>query len=877
MMKLCALVFRCSILGLAFHSAEAQVNVLTWHNNNARTGINANETILTPANVTPETFGQLFHYDVDGHIYAQPLYVSGLAIAGQGKHNVVIVATEHNSVYAFDADDNTGPNGGLLWQVNLGPSAAVPNADFGNRFGGFTEINSEVGITGTPVIDLNSGTLYVDAFTHEGANYFHRIHALNISDGSERAFSPVLVQATYPGVGVGGKNGVLVFDAKQQLQRSALTLANGFVYVAYASYSITDPYHGWVLGFNAGNLHLPSDHIFNTSPNGTIAQFGPNAGESGIWMAGCGLAAEGTSLYFATGTGFFNAFKNSGGTEFGDTLVKLSASGKLTVDDYFAPFDNQFLAVNDLDLGSGGVMLLPDQPGKIPHLLVCCGKPGKVYVVNRDQFTSDNNHVNTTDSVDMVVQSFSIAAGCYSTPTFFNGTLYYAVVGQPLIAIPMTKQGVFDTNGVISGPRNFLYPGATPCISANKSDNAILWLVKRDTSAVLIAYDPGDISQELYASDQAPLGRDALPEGVKFAVPTVANGKVYVGTKGGLFVFGLLSLGGVGGANPVAPGSYAGLFFEPGGIEVGRSGLFNAKVTKRGAFTGTIAMNTGRSSFKGKFDASGTATTVARRKRNPPLTLNLQGGTNDQIIGTINGDGWSADLTANRNGSSSGFPANYTLIFPGPGNGDPQIPQGDGYGAANLKKGMVNFTGALADGAKLTESAPISSDGQWPFYVSLPNGEQVLGWLNLANIVQSGSGGDISWVKSPNPRTAFYPNGFSTDLATIGSVYRKPGGGSPIPGITDGVVTFSGGDLNSDVAVPITISGRNKVIDQGDISLTMQINKLSGVFTGTSQNPEGGKRIKFSGAVLQQQNNGSGFFLGTDQSGHVSLQPNPAP
>jgi len=272
-------------------TAQAQVNVLTYHNNNSRTGDNVNETVLSPTNVNSTLFGKLFSFPVDGHIYAQPLYVSGLNISGRGIHNVVFVATQHNSVYAFDADTNAAP-GGLLWHANLGPSAATPDPNFGARYGSFGVILPEVGITGTPVIDPGSGTLYVDAFTHEGSSYFHKIHALSIADGSERSFSPRTVTASVPGTGVGGNGTTVFFEAKQQLQRAALTLANGIVYVAYGGYDDTDPFHGWIIGFNASTLQPLPNYVFNTTPNSPTNQFGPNAGEGGIWMGGGGLSVD---------------------------------------------------------------------------------------------------------------------------------------------------------------------------------------------------------------------------------------------------------------------------------------------------------------------------------------------------------------------------------------------------------------------------------------------------------------------------------------------------------------------------------------------------------------------------------------------------------
>ena len=329
--------------------ADAAVNVLTWHNDNFRTGQNTNEVFLSPANVKTNTFGLLFTYPVDGQVYAQPLYVAGLVIPGQGTHNVVFIATQHNSVYAFDADSASGTNGGLLWAVNLGTSAVTPNNDFGNRYGAYHDIDPEVGITSTPVIDLAAGTIYVDAFTHEGGSYLHRLHALNLTNGLERAFSPVVVAASVPGTGADSVGGVVTFNPMQQLQRPALTLAGGKLYLACAGYADTDPYHGWVIGYNATNLAPLTNFVFNTTPNSSIASYGANAGDGGIWMSGSGLGVDAqTNLYAIIGNGSFNA-NVGGGTEYGDSAVRLATTNGLAVADFFTPYNQanpQFRAVS---------------------------------------------------------------------------------------------------------------------------------------------------------------------------------------------------------------------------------------------------------------------------------------------------------------------------------------------------------------------------------------------------------------------------------------------------------------------------------------------------------------------------------------------------
>jgi hypothetical protein len=516
-----------------------QVNVLTYHDNNARDGQNLSEKLLTPANVNSSSFGKILSYSVDGFVYAQPLYVSGLTIPGKGARNVVFVATEHNSVYALDGDSKLGATSGVLWQVNLGPSAATPTSDFGNRNGSFTAIVPEVGITGTPVIDLASKTIYVDAFTHEGSSYFHKMHALDLTTGAERAFSPVTVSASVPGVGVASSGGVVSFEPKQHIHRAALTLADGVLYAAYAGYEDTDPYHGWIIGFNPANLQQLPAYTFNTTPNSTVAAFGAHAGEGGIWMAGCGLSADSSgNLFVVSGNGSFNALNGSGGTEYGETFLRLSTSGGLAVADYFTPYNQGFLSDNDLDVGSGGLLLLPDQPGTHPHLMLGGGKQDRLYLINRDMMTTGNNHYNSGGSSDAIVQTVALGGGIFATPAYFNGHIYVAASGDVLAAFTLSG-GLLSSGATSVSTRRFPYPGATPTVSANGTSNGIVWALQMGSPGVLAAYDATDLMAEIYNSTQAG-SRDALPNGAKFAVPIVANGKVYTGGQGAVSVFGLL-------------------------------------------------------------------------------------------------------------------------------------------------------------------------------------------------------------------------------------------------------------------------------------------------------------------------------------------------
>ena len=533
-------------------AANGQVSVWTYHNNNHRDGANLNETVLNLTNVNSTAFGKLFSCAVDGYVYAQPLYVPNVAIAGQGTHNVLFIATEHDTVYAWDAD-NAGTGGGLLWKTSLGTSALTvtatfTNKNFGTRYNGgaYTDIMPEVGITGTPVIDTNSGTLYVDAFTGERSgsvtNYFHRMHALNIADGTERSFSPVTITASVPGTGVDSSSGRVTFNAKQENQRPALTLAGGIVYVAYAGYADTDPYHGWIIGFNATNLVQLTNYVFNTTPNSTIAKYGANAGEGGIWMGGGGLSVDdNTNLYFEVGNGTFNVTNNSGNTEYGDSFMKLSTTNGLAVVDYFTPYDQFTLQANDTDLGSGGLLLLPDQAGTYPHLLLGAGKEGKIYVMNRDQFTTGNNHFDPTNSIDFVAQTVSGQInGAFDTPAWFSGRVYYAGNGDKLKIFTVTS-GVLSGSPASTGSRSYAFPGATPSISASGTNNGIVWTLQMGTPAVLVAGNATNLTTELYNSTQAAGNRDRLANGTKFALPTVADGKVFVGNSNSVSVFGLLA------------------------------------------------------------------------------------------------------------------------------------------------------------------------------------------------------------------------------------------------------------------------------------------------------------------------------------------------
>jgi hypothetical protein len=525
--------FTASGPGLVGDAALTAVS--TYHNDNARTGQYLNETALTPANVNSARFGKLYSYPVDGYVYAQPLYMPQVAIPGNGVHNVVVVATQHDSVYAFDADSSaTSP----LWRVNfLNPDAGITTLTPEDVHA--SDIVPQIGITGTPVIDVASNTIYVVAATKENGAFYHRIHALDLASGAEKFGGPRPIQATYPGAAQESSDGVLGFDSRFHLQRAALLLDKGRLYIAFASYGDFGAYHGWVIAYDATTLKQTGSWV--STPNGY---------QGGIWMSGCGISADADgSLYFSVANGPFNAFGEQPGVDMSDSVVKLKpgATG-LSLLDYFTPFNQAAMARDDLDLGSAGVVLLPDQPGVYPHLAVTSGKNGHIYVLNRDALGGYRSQGNRNLQV---VQEISGLREQMGTPAYWNGYAYFGSGVSPfkdsIRAFPvrngrLARVATSQTQAIYSLTRN------TVSISANGAENGIVWAVQTDgyyTSkppgyAVLRAYDARNLARELYNSNQR-LARDNPGPASKFTVPTIANGKVFVGTANQLSVYGLLS------------------------------------------------------------------------------------------------------------------------------------------------------------------------------------------------------------------------------------------------------------------------------------------------------------------------------------------------
>jgi hypothetical protein len=508
-----------------------------YRNDNFRTGQNLAESILTPSTVTPSQFGLLFTDAIDGYAYAQPLYVPNVTIPSLGTHNVVYVATENDSVYAFDADQ-PGP---ALWHTTfVDPSngiVPVPASDIG--CGDLVPI---IGITATPVIDPVSGTLYVVSKVKLGpGRYQQQLHALDITTGLERAKSPVTIAAKVLGTGAESFKGMISFDPLLQQDRPALTLSNGVVYLSFASHCDIQPYHGWILGYD--ETTLAQEVVFNTSPDGN---------ESGIWEAGCGPGVDTNGdLIVITGNGTFDA--GTPRVDYGDSFLRLTPSGgTMSVTSFFTPLNELILDDDDQDMGSGGNLLLPDQPGPNPHLMVGAGKIGTLYLVNRDSMGGFNA------TMDQMVQELpSEVGGMYSTPAYWQGTvpgvglrnMIYTGGSADWIKMFVISNGLIQTPP-ISAPVSFGFPGPSPVISANGTTSGIVWAIDNSAypgnAAVLYAFDATDMNP-LYNSNQFSADHPGLA--VKFTVPTVANGSVYMGTQTQLAVFGLFP-GGRGAPTP---------------------------------------------------------------------------------------------------------------------------------------------------------------------------------------------------------------------------------------------------------------------------------------------------------------------------------------
>jgi hypothetical protein len=499
-------------------------DVTTYHNDIARTGQNTTETKLTQANVNSTTFGLLRNLAVDGLVDAEPLYLSQLSVGGTA-HNVVFIETEHDSAYAFDSD-----TGAQLWKVSLLGSGETSSDDRGCG-----QVTPEIGITSTPVIDRAAGAhgiMYVVAMSKNGSTYFQRLHALDITTGAELEGGPIAVQATYPGNGDNSSGGQVVFDPKQYKERAALLLLNGVLYTSWASHCDFAPYTAWIIAYNPTTLAQTS--VLNLTPNGN---------EGSIWQSGGGLAADPQgNIYALIANGTFDTTLDANGfpnmQDYGNGFVKVStAGGTLKVADYFNMTNTVNESGGDVDLGSGGAMVLPDLAygtASTLNLAVGAGKDGNLYVVNRNNMGKWNS---TSNNVYQELAG-AVPNGVWGVPAYFNSTVYYCDQGGTLKSFSISS-GKLATTPVQTGA-SFAYPGVLPSVSANGTSNGIVWAIENTGTAVLHAYAANDLTQELYNSNQASGGRDQFGSGNKFITPMIADGKVFAATTNSVAVFGLL-------------------------------------------------------------------------------------------------------------------------------------------------------------------------------------------------------------------------------------------------------------------------------------------------------------------------------------------------
>lgn len=509
----CALLLVCARISWS-------ASVLKFHNDNGGTGVNDQETILTPTSIK-NGFGKLYSLPVDGQVYAQPLYVPSVVIPNVGTRNVLFVATEHNSVYAFDADSSSATP---LWQVNMGPTllcTSIPGCD--------RDLKPEIGITSTPVVDVARQAIYVVAETYSGGQATFKLHALNIATGREKTGSPVVISGQVSGTSSEGNGSVISFNPFMHFQRPGLLNLNGLIYIAFGGHQDTPPYHGWIFVYDGLSLRRV-----------TIKCLSPDAAYSGIWQGGEGITADNVgNIYLATGNGLLTA--NSGGSDYGDAVVKMNAlSTRLDVTGYFSPSNQATLNAADKDLGSGGVLVVPGSVAQAAPYIIAGGKDGRIFLLNSSSLGGYNS---TTDAV---VQEFQATQQAFSGKVYFNNALYTWGAGDRL------RRFAFDGTSFSQASAgtftNVFGYSNTPAmsISANGTSNGILWAAWSSNGhtsgtaypGTLHAFDASDVSVELWNSDQLPA--DAAGSWAKWCPPTVVNGKVYLATfDGSITVYGL--------------------------------------------------------------------------------------------------------------------------------------------------------------------------------------------------------------------------------------------------------------------------------------------------------------------------------------------------
>ncbi len=506
-------LFRLAALLLAIPPVHApgQTSVLTQHNDLSRTGANLNETILTPANVNVQHFGMLFKRVLDDQVYGQPLLASNVKVGG-GTRDVVYLTTVNNSVYAFDANDPAAST--PIWHVNFGAPADLYDAKFG-----CLDMNGNIGIVGTPVIDDKAGTLYVVALTRAGGGFIQRLHALDMTTGADLANSPVTISAPE-------------FDPLMQNQRPALLLANGNVYIGYASHCDKEPYHGFLMAYDANTLRQTA--VFNTTPSGS---------EASIWQSGQAPAADPQgNVYVVSGNGSWD-----GKVNFSESFLKLDPQLKLL--DWFTPTNHFQLDKDDNDLNSSGATLIPGT-----NLVIGGGKEGVLYTLDTKHF----GHLGDEHALQHFKATGSHLHSIVYWDSAKKGELLYIWGQRDRARVYKFNGDKLDETPLMSrSEMNEGHPGAMLSLSANAGKDGILWAAIHATGdswhesrpGVLHAYDADDIGHELWNSLE-DRDRDDCGNYAKMAPPTIANGKVYLASFGtenigtGQFcVYGLLPAG----------------------------------------------------------------------------------------------------------------------------------------------------------------------------------------------------------------------------------------------------------------------------------------------------------------------------------------------
>ena len=688
----------CLVLSPAL---PAQTDVVTVNYDLNRTNANLSETLLAPSNVNARQFGKVFSFPVDGQVYAQPLYVHGLRFASGAVHNVVFVATMHNSVYAFDADGGNGL--APLWQVNFGPS--VNPMDFSDSGGPFTDILNEIGILGTPVIDTATLTLYAVSFTGSNGNYAYHLHALDLATGAEKAGGPVEIQGSVEGSGWGGKEtpvgGQLAFAAGDHLQRPGLLLLNGVVYVAFGSHGDIAPWHGWLAGYNADDLTQAS--VFNTTPNDAAGA---------LWQGGHGPASDGENIFLATGNGTYGSTRPA----WSQSVLKLATSGGVSVADWFTPSEWDTLNGNDNDVGSNGPVLIPGT-----NLAYLAAKEGQLFLLDRSALGEE------VASNTQVAQSFPVVDASFSTSYqqnngFFvfnsafrnmgggNGTLFLWPFNQSLRAFRFSG-GKFETAPAAentTATNSMPFSGFSVSANGATADTAILWATSAGAGSLpapgtIHAFDASNISTELWNSDQSG-ARDTMGDFTKFANPTVANGRVYVPTSSNrVDVYGLLA--GVPGIATVVNAAS----FQGGGVAGGEivtvfgSGLGPSApiAAAPGASGFPTTLGGVQLSFDGK---PAPLLFVSSTQINAVVPFALAGGTTTVTLSAPGGASYTAKLAVNatsaamftQNASGSGQGA--ILNAPTYSQNSAANPAARGASVALYLTGAGPYTPAMADG-----------------------------------------------------------------------------------------------------------------------------------------------------------------------------------